>query len=237
MSDLPIQPHGPLRSLAPGLHVVEGRWKRSPLGRRMTVLETEPGRVALHASMRLDEAGTTELMGLGRPAWILVPNDFHSSEAGALAEAWPDARVLIHSGASGATRAGLPRIDGTIAEAWPESLSGRLEATELAGLSFHESAFLHVATRTLVLTDLCFNFARDDASGLLALILRINGVLGRFRPSRLLRFAFLKDRHALLDSLEPVLAWDFDRVVVSHGSVLEAGGKEAFTRALEVIRA
>jgi hypothetical protein len=31
--------------------------------------------------------------------------------------------------------------------------------------------------------------------------------------------------------MRTVLAWDFDRVIVAHGAVLESGGKQALTRA------
>jgi hypothetical protein len=36
-----------------------------------------------------------------------------------------------------------------------------------------------------------------------------------------------RDRKAAKASLEHILAWDFDRVTVTHGEVLESGGKDA----------
>ena len=49
---------------------------------------------------------------------------------------------------------------------------------------------------------------------------------GRFGPSKLDPW-LIKDRPAVRQSLERILAWDFDRVVVAHGEVLESGGREA----------
>jgi hypothetical protein len=49
---------------------------------------------------------------------------------------------------------------------------------------------------------------------------------GRFGPSKLDPL-LIRDREAARDSLERILAWDFDRVVVAHGDVLENGGHAA----------
>jgi hypothetical protein len=49
---------------------------------------------------------------------------------------------------------------------------------------------------------------------------------GRFGPSSLDPF-LIRDRSAARRSLERILAWDFDRVVVAHGDVLESGGPDA----------
>jgi hypothetical protein len=56
--------------------------------------------------------------------------------------------------------------------------------------------------------------------------MRVNGAYGRFGPTRLLR-TLVRDRPALRASVEKILAWDFERVVVTHGEVLERGGRDA----------
>jgi hypothetical protein len=37
----------------------------------------------------------------------------------------------------------------------------------------------------------------------------------------------IRDRRAARQSLVRILGWDFDRIVVAHGDVLERGGREA----------
>jgi hypothetical protein len=56
--------------------------------------------------------------------------------------------------------------------------------------------------------------------------LRKNGVHGRFGPTRLDPI-LIRDRPAARQSFERILAWDFDRVVIARGEVLEAGGPAA----------
>jgi hypothetical protein len=76
-----------------------------------------------------------------------------------------------------------------------------------------------------VLTDLAFHIRHSD-SRFTRLFMRLNGAYGHFGPSRIFRF-LVKDRAALRTSLNRLQEWDFDRVIVSHGEVLERGGKQA----------
>jgi len=51
-----------------------------------------------------------------------------------------------------------------------------------------------------------------------------------FGPNAVVRMT-IRDRAALRASMDRILAWDFDRVTVTHGEVLESGGREALARA------
>jgi hypothetical protein len=52
------------------------------------------------------------------------------------------------------------------------------------------------------------------------------GATGRFGPHRPVR-SMIRERAAARGSLSKILDWDFDRVIVTHGEVLERGGREA----------
>jgi hypothetical protein len=75
-----------------------------------------------------------------------------------------------------------------------------------------------------VLTDLCFNVQRAD-SGLARAFFRARGLWQRLT---------LSDRAAFRRSLEQVLAWDFARIVPSHGEVLEQSGPAALRAAWRI---
>lgn len=218
-----LQPHGALRQLAPGLHCVEGAFGRSPLGRRMTVITLPSGALALHSAIRMDEAGMAALDALGPVAAVIVPTTFHSTDAPWFAARYPAASLL-------APRSSLPRLGKRLPtalpldEGWSDDLAGALAWQQIEGARHHEAVFFHAASRTLILTDLVFNLGAEF-TGLSRLLLRINGIYGRFGPSRLLRYGFVRDKAALLDSVRRMEAWDYDRIVMSHGEVLEGGGK------------
>ena len=89
----------------------------------------------------------------------------------------------------------------------------------------NEIAFLHRPSRTLVLTDLVFN-VQPGESNRARFFHWVVGATGRFGPHRLIRTAF-RDKAAVRESIDRMLGWDFDRVVMSHGRVLETGGRAA----------
>lgn len=220
----------PLHQVDGGLYCAEGWWKSSPMGRRMTVMDVGGGRLAVHAAMVMPEEEMERLDGLGRVAYILVPNPAHASEAPAYARRYPRARVLVPGGM--ARRQGKRMtVHGNLEDGWPAELAGRLAAHSVAGLRICESAFLHVASRTLVLTDLVMNYGEDHFHGGMKMFMKLNGIVDHFGPSRLLRYGLIRDRDALRASLRSILAWDFDRIVMSHGRILEAHGRERLRRA------
>jgi len=61
------------------------------------------------------------------------------------------------------------------------------------------------------------------------------GANGRFGPHRIIR-AVLRDHEAARGSLAKLLEWDFDRIIVTHGDVLEHGGREALRAAFSFLR-
>ena len=223
-----IHPYGPLREIGPGLFCMDGRWKRSPFARRMTVVRHGNGTLAIHSAIRLQEEDYGRVLDpLGSLSLIVVPNSMHGDEARFHADRYPAARVLVPGPVRERCRAKLPRVDGTIAGDWPAAWGTELRPLQLQGTRMGEVLFLHVPSRTLISTDLVFHFT-DELTGLPRQIMRWNGVVGRVGPSRIFRWFFLTDRAVFARSLAPVRDWDFDRIVMSHGTIVERDGKARF---------
>jgi len=222
-----LYPHGPINFVDDGLFVVEGRWKRSPFERKMTVFLLASGEVAVHSAIAMDEAGMAALEAIGRPAWILVPNSLHFSDAGWYADRYPSARVLVPAASRAKLFEKVRRIDGSLDDDWPESNRGELAVIPLQGTRIGEVAFVHAPSRTLVLTDAVFNYRGDDLPWLSRMFMRANRAYGGLGPSRMFTSFVVADQDAFLASMEAVLEHDFARVIMSHGSVLATGGKAA----------
>ena len=108
----------------------------------------------------------------------------------------------------------------------PAEWRGQLDQVFFRGRPYeNEVVFFHRASRTLILCDLAFNFG-PHAAAPTRLLMRLLRSYGRFGPSTLDPW-LIRDRAAARASLERILSWDFDRVVVAHGDVLESGGREA----------
>jgi len=220
-------PHGPMNFLDDGIFLVEGRWKRSPFERKMTVFLLASGEVAVHSPIAMDEAGMAALEAIGRPSWILVPNALHYSDASWYGERYPGARILVPAAARVKLFDKVRRIDGSVDEDWPEAHHGELAVVPLRGTRTAETAFVHFPSRTLVLTDAVFHYGGRDLPWLARQIMRVNRAYDRFGPSRLFTSFSIQDRDAFHASIEALLEHDFDRVIMAHGRVLDTGGKDA----------
>jgi hypothetical protein len=81
MRIVPAQPHGPLREVLPGLHVVKGTMRIGParLSRNMVVVERGEDLVLVN-SVRLSEAGLAALDALGRVTDVVRLAAGHGSD-------------------------------------------------------------------------------------------------------------------------------------------------------------
>jgi len=219
-----------LSELAEGLWTVEHELRLAglALGTRTTIARLPDGGLWVHSPGPLDAALADDVRGLGPVRCLVAPNLFHHLYVGDWRGAFPEALVYGVAGLA-AKRRDL-RIDETLGDAPPAAWRGTLEQLRMGGLpKVEEVAFLHVPSRTLVLSDLCFNIQHSD-SPWTRIGLRLTGAWRRFTPSRLFK-TFVKDPKALRASVDHVLEWDFDRVLVAHGEVLEHGGPQALREA------
>jgi hypothetical protein len=226
-----LYPHGPIGFVDDGLFVVEGRWKRSSFERKMTVFLLASGEVAVHSAIAMGEAGMAALEAIGRPSWILVPNSLHGSDAGWYGDRYPSARVLVPAAVRGKLFEKVRRIDGSLDDDWPEERKSELAVVPLKGTRIAEFAFVHRPSRTLVLTDAVFNYGGRDLPWTARTFMRANRAYGRFGPSRIFTSFVIADRDAFRASIETLLEHEFDRVIMSHGRILETGGKAAMLEA------
>lgn len=222
-------PDEALRALAPDLWVASRplpMWI-GDIGCRMTVVRAADGGLLLHSPVTLDAATREALDRIGPVRWIVGPSRVHHFYLGDWAAAYPDALLC---GAPG-----LPekrrdlRFHRALDAAVPPPWGPEIPMLLFAGApSMNELVFLHAPSRTLVLTDLAFHVPADG--GRARIFHRLVGATWRFGPHRIIRLA-IRDRRAARASLEAILRWDFDRVIVSHGEVLERGGQAAMREA------
>jgi hypothetical protein len=98
----------------------------------------------------------------------------------------------------------------------------------------NEVVFFQPASRTLVLTDLAFNIPKEAARR--SLLFYWLWDVGNFGPHRFVRLRGIRDRQAARGSIEKILSWNFDRVIVSHGEVLETDGYNQFAAGFAFLR-
>src|SRR5262249_40216359 len=144
------------------------------------------------------------------------------------ARAYPDAR--LHGAPGLAEKRRELRVDAVLGDEPALEGRDRIDQHLLPGAAgLNEGVVVPPPRRTPVLADLAFNVPAGRTAGA-RLFYWITGAAGRFGPHRLVR-TMIRDRRAARSSVDRVLGWDFDRVVVSHGDVLETGGRERFATA------
>jgi hypothetical protein len=193
----------------------------------MTVVRLADGQLILHSPVPISPERREELEALGPVGFIVVP-EAHGRFAGQAARTWPSARLL--AAPSAPRRRQSLSFDASLADQPPAAWAGRVESHLVLGFRLHEVVLFHRSSRTLVLTDLCFNIQRSSSWGA-RLFFGANGMWQRFGPSRIIRRVGVSDRAAFQRSLEHVLRWDFERIVPGHGDVLEHGGPAAIRAA------
>ena len=196
-------------------------------GTRMTVIRLPGGGLWLHSVVAVDDLMADEIQAEGPIEHIVMPNLYHHVYVTDAIERWPTARV--HAPPAMRHKRADVRIDVDLSETPDPDWDGVLTPVYIDGSVLAETVFVHRPTRTLVCADLVENF---DTSPHLPtrLYLSAAGIRGRVGFSRFLRPVY-RDRRATRRSLERLLELDFDRVVLTHGRVLDQGGPAAVREA------
>jgi hypothetical protein len=191
---------------------------------QMTMVRLADGSLFLHSPIALDRDLEQALAALGPVALIVAPNVWHHLFLKDYFTTYLHAKIFAAPGLP-EKRPDLP-FHGTLSD--EPVAPDEIEQIVMQGYVGNEVAFLHVPSRTLLLGDLACNvraespvwernwFQRYEAYGEFAL-------LNYHRE-------FITEPTAARRSLRRILEWDFDRVVVGHGRILESGGKQAFER-------
>ena len=190
----------------------------------MSVIRLREGELFLHSPVSLDPELRGELDGLGTVRFAVAPNRMHHLFIGEYAEAYPKLELFAAPGLE--TKRKDVAWQGVLGDEAPPAWAGQLEQLFFRGFPLaNEVVFFHPPSRTLLLTDLAFNIGSDSPTAT-RLAFRLLRAYDRFGPS-LLERVLIRDRSAGRASLQGILVWDFDRVIVAHGRVLERGGREA----------
>lgn len=222
-----------LREVSPNrLWIVETplRFYGIEVGSRMSVcrLSNEVGSLWVHSPIKLDEGLKGELDQLGPVRFVVCPNKLHHLFVGDYFVAYPNAQVYAAPGLR-EKRPELP-FRGVLGDAPEPGWAQDFDQTVFQGdRQLQEVVFFHRISRTLILADLVQS-ARPDSPLLTRLVTRLNGTYGAPGPPLPIKLGF-RDKVAARAALERVLSWDFERIIIAHGQVVETSGKAVLRRA------
>lgn len=223
-----------IKLLEDGLYVVDQAFELygAELGIRMTIIRGDNNDLWLHSPVRFGANLAAQIATMGTVRSIVSPSKMHRLFLPEWLVAHPQSVHYVPMGMTLHAPGG--KLPITLTQTPPKEWQGQIEQLEVQGIpELNELVFFHPATRTLVLTDLCFNIREGELWT--RLMFRLNGAWNRFTPTRIFQ-RFIQDRVAFRGSIDRILRWDFDRIIVSHGEIVERDGKELFRAAFENLR-
>lgn len=221
-----------LKSIDRSIWVAEQPFKYLglPVGTRMTVILLSGGRLLLISPIKIDTKTKAQIDSIGKVEFIIAPNLFHHLYLAECQQLYPEATLIAPPGLD--SKKPNLEIDQIFYQN-EISFHNELEYILFEGFqtfippkikTANEIVFFHPASKTLILTDTAFNYDRSFPL-VTQLATRVLGCYDNLRPSILAKIAS-KDKDTVKHSLQKILAWDFQRVIVAHGNIVETNGKE-----------
>jgi hypothetical protein len=199
-----------------------------PIGTRMTVIRLNSDSLFVHSPVRLDDLTRAELDKLGRVDFVVSPNNMHHFFIGDYFDAYPGAKIFASPGLT------VKRKDlkfkyflGPAPEPeWAEHID---QIMFLGHPLLQEIVFFHKRSRTLIVADLIVNF-QEDSHPITKLVTRLGGIYQR--PTTPIDFRLSIEETGLARaSIERILEWDFDAIILAHGQIIKSGGKQILKNA------
>jgi len=201
---------------------------------RMTVARLASGVLWVHSPVAYTDQLRAALEALGKVGYLVAPSIFHDLYWPEWFQAYPDACFCAAPGLDQV----LTDLHFSVELAADPCADWRddLDQVLLAGMPrVNETVFLHRASGTVIAADMVFNYDATYQLNLASqLILRMSGTHGRLAMSRLFRMG-IKDRNATRGSIARVLSWEFDRLLVGHGSVVARNARAVLAEACHVL--
>jgi hypothetical protein len=196
-------------------------------GTRMTLVRLATGGIFVHSPGPLTAETRTFVEALGPVVAVVAPSLFHHLWAGEWKQAYPDAALFACPGLD-RKRRDLP-WDGVLGDAPESPWQGEIDQVVFAARTMeNEVVFFHRASRTLICCDAIFNLSVHPSplTRAVALLLANRGP-GATWLERLM----IRDRKGAREQVGRMLAWNIDRIVLSHGEMIPSGGREVLRRA------
>lgn len=199
------------------------------IGARMTIVRLQNGALWLHSPLDISPSLKAEIDALGEVRFVVSPFERHYLSLENCFAAYPNAQFYAPPGLD-TKKFSRMNFAGRLGESPADGWKDDLDQTLVRGNALdNEVVFFHRASRTLICADLCFNIPARRAA-LTRLIAKTFGVFERFAPSLGFK-VFTRNRTMLRQSVRRILQWDFERVIISHGDILEINGKTTLRKA------
>jgi len=232
------EPIDRLKAVAPDVWIVDGpavTFYGMPFPTRMTVIRLATGKLWLHSPVAPAASLVEEVTSLGSVTHLVSPNWIHYCHIPAWKTLFPGAKCWASPGVrERAASKGVPlRFDADLGPEAPSEWATELRQRIMTGSAIHrEVVFFHLATKTLILTDLIENFEPERLPWWVRPLARMGGVVDPHGGMpRDMRTTFRGHHAELRRHIDELLSWGPERVILAHGRWFESDGSHELARA------
>ncbi|EGA72179.1 hypothetical protein VISI1226_05224 [Vibrio sinaloensis DSM 21326] len=221
-----------MEQLAQNIWVFDGptvRFFGFPFTTRMTVVRLANGALWLHSPIQLSDSLVEQINQLGTVDYLIAPNHLHHLFLADWLEVYPEAQ-LYGTNEVIKKRQDLA-FDGSlnVEQQWPwrEEIEQELFTGSPA---MQECVFFHPESRTLIVTDLVENFAKQHFNYWQRPVAKGIGILAPHGQMPLdWRLSFMFGKAKARQHMMRILAWQPQTLVMSHGNIVYSNA-ESFLR-------
>lgn len=203
------------------------------IGSRMTIIRMNEGNLFIHSPIALSKKINDSINSIGKPRFIIAPNTMHHLFLKQFYDQYHDTEFYIVPG----LRKKLPDFSYAkdLVDGHDRPWNDEIKQHYVKGIpKLEEVVFFHPFSKTLILTDLAF-YITSEKPLFTRLFFRLNGVYDKFGSSRIFKYFILKDKYEFKKSLDYILTWDFERIIISHGKLIKKNGNDVFAEAFKSI--
>ncbi len=200
------------------------------MGARMTVVAIDGTKdLLIHSPIRPTDELLTEIDRLGIVKHILAPNLFHHLYIDGFKQNYPEAKLYCAPGIE--TKRSDIQFDEVIEEDKEYPWSHVAEHHLVLGCPRSNEVVLFFRDqKTLLVTDLGINI-HENSPWMTRTVFKAMGMFKTFGWSRFEKWLFIRDRDRFAASTAKILRWDFDKIILSHGQLVQDNGRSLFSKA------
>ncbi|TCD65752.1 hypothetical protein EIP91_002236 [Steccherinum ochraceum] len=210
-----------------------------PMGGRSTAVKLSDGTVWVVASTPLSPETKEAIDAMGLVEYIMAASADHHFFLTEWQKAYPEAKIIGVLGLAEKKQAESWKFTGSYGVDPAGTTYGfedEIQATYFPGFSKHDVAWLHLSSKTLIVADLIFNLpATEQYSASSKPKAKPAFFLPKLEPYSEGFRKFLwgegKDKEAMKRDAKTVAGWDFERIIMCHGDIIEKDAKKAWESA------
>jgi hypothetical protein len=199
---------------------------------RMSVVRLKSGNLFIHSPCNIDDDLKDEINALGKVECIVAPGYYHYFHVPSAQRAFPESVTYICPGLE--TKLPDLKFEKILSDQPDVRWAEDFEQVLVRGNKYiWEVAFFHKETATLILVDLIENFTDNtqDVNWVLKLWWKlIFHMWENPKPAPEYQFGW-RDKDAARASMKKILHWDFNKIIISHGDLIEENAKEIALKA------